>query len=105
MTAESLFCWQLLGLPRQHPAESEAAEYLLEEMPGEGTYNLYYWYYATLSMYQLQDAHWQRWNDALRAAMLGRQVKQAGPAGRLLGHQRLLGQLRRPRLHHRSWPH
>ena len=30
-------------------------------------------------MYQLQDAHWQRWNDALRAALLSRQVKQKGP--------------------------
>ena len=70
MTAESLFCWQLLGLPRQHPAGNEAADYLLEELPGEGTYNLYYWYYATLSMYQLQDAHWQRWNEALRTAVL-----------------------------------
>ena len=79
MTAESLFCWQLLGLPRQHPAGGEAADYVLEETPGEGTYNLYYWYYATLSMYQLHDAHWQRWNDALRAALLSRQVHQKGP--------------------------
>ncbi len=79
MTAESLFCWQLLGLPRQHPAGGEAADYVLEETPGEGTYNLYYWYYATLSMYQLHDAHWQRWNNALRAALLSRQVHQKGP--------------------------
>ena len=30
-------------------------------------------------MYQLQDDHWQRWNDALRAALLSRQVHQEGP--------------------------
>ncbi len=79
MTAESLFCWQLLGLPRQHPAGNEAAGYLLEEKPGEGVFNLYYWYYATLSMYQWQDAHWRQWNGAMRAAVLSHQVKDAGP--------------------------
>jgi len=81
MTAEALVCWQFLGLPRQHPACDEAGDYLLSELPDEGTYNLYYWYYATLGMYQLQGIHWQRWNDALREALVSRQVQTGPKAG------------------------
>lgn len=81
MTAEALVCWQFLGLARQHPAGNEAGDYLLEETPGEGDYNLYYWYYATLGMYQLQGTHWQRWNDAMRDAVVGRQVKEGPQTG------------------------
>ncbi len=81
MTAEALVCWQFLGLPREHPACNEVGEYLVGELPGEGVCNLYYWYYATLGMYQLQGNHWQRWNEALRAALVSRQVKEGPLAG------------------------
>ena len=98
MTAEALVCWQLLGLPQDHPAAQEAAAYLLGESPGDEC-NLYYWYYATLGMYQMQGPGWQTWNDAVQRALLRRQVKQ-GPVGRVLGDQRSVGRLRRPPLHH-----
>ena len=81
MTAEALVCWQFLGLAREHPACNEAGDFLLGELPGEGTYNLYYWYYATLGMYQLQGVYWQRWNEALRATLVSRQVKDGPLAG------------------------
>jgi hypothetical protein len=81
MSAEALVCWQFLGIPRDHPACNEAGDYLLGELPGDGVYNLYYWYYATLGMYQLQGIHWQRWNDALRKALVSRQVKDGPLAG------------------------
>jgi hypothetical protein len=81
MTAEALVCWQFLGLPRQHPACNEAGDLLLTELPSEGNSNLYYWYYATLGMYQLQGVHWQRWNDALREVVVNRQVKNGPQAG------------------------
>lgn len=78
MTAEALVCWQFLGMPREHPAGNEAGDYLLEELPGEGQANLYYWYYATLAMYQLQGIHWQRWNESLRTTLVQSQRK-TGP--------------------------
>lgn len=81
MTAEALVCWQFLGIAREHPACNEAGDFLLSELPGEGTYNLYYWYYATLSMYQLQGPHWDRWNESLRTALVSRQVKDGPTAG------------------------
>jgi len=81
MTAEALVCWQFLGIPREHPALSEAGNYLLGELPGKGEVNLYYWYYATLGMYQLQGPHWQRWNEALQETLLSRQQKSGPMAG------------------------
>ncbi|HYW78159.1 MAG TPA: prenyltransferase/squalene oxidase repeat-containing protein, partial [Thermoguttaceae bacterium] len=81
MTAEALVCWQFLGIPREHPALSEAGNYLLGELPGMGEDNLYYWYYATLGMYQLQGPHWQRWNEALQETLLSRQQKSGPMAG------------------------
>ncbi len=81
MTAEALVCWQFVGLDRNHPACSEASDYIVSELPGQGEYNLYYWYYATLSMYQLQGIHWQQWNNALRTALVSRQVKDGPSAG------------------------
>jgi hypothetical protein len=32
-------------------------------------------------MYQLQGEHWQRWNEAMRTALLSRQVKDGPLAG------------------------
>ena len=81
MSAEALVCWQFLGLAREHPACNEASEFIVSELPGDGQYNLYYWYYATLGLYQLQGEGWQRWNDALRTALVSRQVKEGPQAG------------------------
>jgi len=81
MTAEALVCRQFLGVPRTSPASREAADYLLGELPGQAEANLYYWYYATLGMYQMQGAHWRQWNDALQSTLLGRQQKTGPLAG------------------------
>ncbi len=35
-------------------------------MPGASEENVYYWYYATLALFQLQDESWRRWNVALK---------------------------------------
>jgi hypothetical protein len=81
MTAEAMVCRQFLGLSLQNSTENEAVVYLLAERPGTGTYNLYYWYYATLGMYQLQGDAWQQWNEALRIEVVRRQTKEGSLAG------------------------
>jgi hypothetical protein len=81
MSAEALVCWQFLGLPREDPASTETGDLLLGELPGKGLYNLYYWYYATLGMYNLGDTYWEQWNGALQKALVGRQIKQGPQAG------------------------
>lgn len=81
MTAESLACRQFLGMARTNPASDEAGDYLLKELPGRGETNLYYWYYGTLSMYQLQGEHWNRWNEGLQASLLPTQRTSGQLAG------------------------
>jgi hypothetical protein len=81
MTAEAIACWQFLGMRRDHPAGREAGDFLLDELPGQGTPNVYYWYYATLTMYQLGGIHWSRWNEALRTTLVSTQRTDGPLAG------------------------
>jgi hypothetical protein len=81
MTAEALVCWQFLGLAREHPANNEAGDFLLGQLPGPGTVNVYYWYYGTLATFQLQGDYWRRWNAALRTQLLATQHKSGPLAG------------------------
>ena len=73
MTAEALATRLLIGqvvTPNQ-VAEAEGA--LLQQMPGVGQDNYYYWYYATLALHQLQDDAWRKWNQSLQARLLSTQ--------------------------------
>jgi hypothetical protein len=82
MTAEAMVCRHFLGLPADEPdAAREAGDFLLEELPGQGRANLYYWYYATMAMHQLQGDYWQTWNRALRKALVESQRIDGRDAG------------------------
>jgi hypothetical protein len=81
MTAEALVCRQFLGMARDNPAGDEAGEYLLSDVPRADRINLYYWYYGTLGMYQLQGDGWQRWNAALQSVLVDRQRTDGDMAG------------------------
>ena len=96
MTAEAMYCRQILGVARREAAANgEAAAWLLSDMPGEtecrscpgGKPNLYYWYYATLALHHHRstgpagEQSWRQWNDAMQRAILPRQVAQGPEAG------------------------
>jgi hypothetical protein len=81
MTAEAWVCRQLLNMDRAGPARDEAAAWLLAQSPDRGLYNLYYWYYATLAMYQQGGADWDRWNLEVRDQLVRRQRVSGHPAG------------------------
>lgn len=82
MTAEALLCRLFLGLQPDHPLSREAGDFLLGELPGDGPkLNLYYYYYGTLAMYQLQGAHWERWNAAMQRTLLAAQQTEGSLAG------------------------
>ena len=36
--------------------------------PTDGSIDMYYWYYATLAMFQVGGGHWRKWNAALQEA-------------------------------------
>jgi hypothetical protein len=81
MTAEALVCRQFIGQAQDDPKSREAGEFLLKELPGAGERNVYYWYYGTLGMYQLQGEYWRAWNGALQASLLASQRRDGGLAG------------------------
>jgi hypothetical protein len=81
MTAEALVCRQFLGMTRDNPAANEAGDFLLGELPSDQAINLYYWYYGTLAMYQLQGQHWRQWNEALQKTLVKSQVSVGDKAG------------------------
>jgi hypothetical protein len=81
MTAEALVCRQFLGILDSPESLGETSDFLLQELPGVSQTNLYYWYYATLAMYQLQGNSWQRWNEALQKKLLATQRVDGPLAG------------------------
>lgn len=90
MTAEALASRLLLGIPLSPAAAEEGQRMLLRNLPGRSEENLYYWYYATLAMYQMrgdvdaasafthennpmEDA-WKQWNESLKQQLGSTQV-------------------------------
>ena len=80
MTAEAWVCRQFLGVGGPGPSSAEAAVHLLEHPPSE-EFNIYYWYYATLGMYQYGGSAWLKWNAELRDQLVSRQRVEGHQAG------------------------
>ena len=81
MTAEALFCKQMLGLNRDNPMSLSAVLYLRDHLPKRSETNYYYWYYGTLALFQYGGDDWNRWNTALRDLLVAEQVTQGQNAG------------------------
>ncbi len=81
MTAEAWVCRQFLGVGGPGPSSSEAAAFLLAHGPKSDQYNLYYWYYGTLAMYQHGGDAWARWNGQVRDEIVRRQRPRGHVAG------------------------
>ena len=103
-TAIGLLCRLFMGTA---PHElSSGADFVLGELPRwdekngpvsapKGACPHYYWYYATLALFQMGGQHWEQWNKALKDMLLQHQRKDGafdgswdqlgkdgGPAGR-----------------------
>ncbi len=81
MTAEALFCKQMLGIRRTNKASIEAVRYLQQRLPNRRNYNLYYWYYGTLAMFNYGGEPWRQWNESLRPLLEADQIKTGENAG------------------------
>ncbi len=79
MTAECLACRLLLDHPGSLAAQQEALQMIMQQRPGSGEENVYYWYYATLALFQLQDQNWREWNQALKQQLLRSQAPAYAP--------------------------
>jgi WD40-like Beta Propeller Repeat len=82
MTAEAMFVQQLLGRTRDERLMQQSARYILQSPPRwrEGA-PTYYWYYATLALFQHQGESWRTWNDRLVPELLAHQEQTGKSAG------------------------
>jgi hypothetical protein len=59
------------------PMISKGADLLVNQLPvwdaASGAIDFYYWYYATLAMFQVGGPRWEKWNQALKASLLDKQ--------------------------------
>ncbi len=82
MTAEGMFVQQLLGKRRGDEHMQASADYVLDNLPDwEDGANTYYWYYATLALFQHGGDEWQRWNESIKKVLLANQEARGRAAG------------------------
>lgn len=79
MTAEMAFCRMVLGQKLDEAQIKEATDFLAQEPPDLSRPDLYYWYYASLSMVQMQNHSWKVWNAYTRDGLVRMQQK-GGPS-------------------------
>jgi hypothetical protein len=89
MTAEALLCRQYLGWTRDNKSLQTGINYMLERLPkweryddfgGKGR-DVYYWYYATQVIHHAEGKVWEKWNAAMKPALVGSQIKAGRERG------------------------
>ncbi len=86
LTAVGVLCRIFAG---QDPAENRmvklGADLIGKKLPvwdrAKGSIDMYYWYYGTLTMFQVGGEHWKRWNQAMTPAIIERQRQDGNFAG------------------------
>jgi hypothetical protein len=81
MTAEMLYTRMLLGQRLAEADIKEATDFLAQARPDVRQPNVYYWYYGSLCMLQVQSDLWKRWNAQTRDALIAMQSKTGGGDG------------------------
>ena len=94
MVAVGLFSHLLLGWPRDNPLLGQQADLLLRHPPDWAAMNrndprdiesylhsMYYWYYATLALFQMGGHWWQQWNPQIRDLLIARQCSDGDRKG------------------------
>jgi hypothetical protein len=78
MTAELLFSRMLLDMPLDEDGINEATRFLARDPPEMQRADLYYWYYASLSMLHMQNPLWKDWNILTRESLIRMQMDDGG---------------------------
>jgi hypothetical protein len=81
MTAELLFSRMLLGVELHDEGIDEATRFLARQPPDAQNVDLYYWYYASLSMLHMQNPLWKDWNVLTRESLIRMQETEGPSAG------------------------
>jgi hypothetical protein len=78
MTAEALLSRQYLGWPKDFPPLVKGASHVAVDLLNSSERNIYYWYYATQLLHNMQNKDWERWNVRVRDGLVSMQVHGAG---------------------------
>jgi len=78
-----------MGVGPKHPTVARQAAILLDNLPAwyklQGEYgrdhSMYYWYYATLALYQKGGVEWDKWNSAIRDMLVRSQCTKGHKSG------------------------
>lgn len=76
MTAEGLLCRQYLGWTQNNPALLQGVQKVAVDLNKNSAKqrNVYYWYYATQLLHNVQGPLWQAWNVQVRDGLVAQQV-------------------------------
>jgi len=80
MTAEIAFCRMLLGQQFTEDEANEVCDFLQNQPPNRGESDIYYWYYGSLCMMQMQNDAWKNWNTQVRDTLI-RMQRHVGSDG------------------------
>ncbi|MCE9554008.1 MAG: terpene cyclase/mutase family protein [Planctomycetes bacterium] len=82
MSGVGLLCRQYLGAAKDDPGLIEGSKYLMVNLPDpNANRNIYYWYYATQVMHNMQGDDWQTWDLKMRRTLKKTQERQGCAAG------------------------
>lgn len=81
MTAEIVFCRMLLGQQLTEDEADVVGAYLGRQPPEAGNPDIYYWYYGSLCMMQMQNDAWKEWNTRTRDMLVHSQRKLGDDKG------------------------
>ena len=94
MVAVGLFCYQMLGWPRDNGLLVRQADYILRNPPdwtkatttdrddvSVALHTMYYWYYGTLALFNMGGHWWREWNGQLRELLIAHQRREGERRG------------------------
>jgi hypothetical protein len=82
LSAVGLLCRQYMGWGARQPSLAKGVEYLLSMPPDAGTWNMYYYYYATQVVHFFEgDAWFKEWNPKMQKLLLSLQAKAGANTG------------------------
>jgi hypothetical protein len=84
MTGVSVFCRLVLGQKRTEKKITQGVDFLIADLPvwnkpRNDKVDFYYWFFGTHALYQYGGKSWERWNTAMKNALLPTQ-RQGGCA-------------------------
>jgi hypothetical protein len=86
MTGVGLLMRLYLGWRRDNPDMIRGADYLLSNLPTEGSVDnpqrdTYYWYYATQVLFHMGGDRWKQWNNRLHPILIRSQIIEGNQSG------------------------